>query len=176
MSLGLSRRALYGMRDEGVLEVLDRGLFRLSSLTPLTHPDLVVVARRVPRGVVSLVSALAFHSLTTQVPHAVEVALERGRPKPRIEHPPTHFVWFSGDSFHEGIETHVLDGQHVRVYGPEKTLADCFKYRNKLGPGIALEALKAWRARRRKHLPALLLHARQCRVERVMRPYLEALI
>lgn len=176
LQLGISRRALYGMRDAGVLEALGRGLYRLSLLAPLGHPDLVAISARIPRGVICLVSALSFHELTTQVPHAVDVALERGARQPRIEHPPVRFFWFSGAAFHEGVESHVLDGQEVHVYGPEKTLADCFKYRNKVGMDVVLEALRLWRSRRRKHLPALLLHGRQCRVEKVMRPYLEALI
>ncbi|MCY1017735.1 type IV toxin-antitoxin system AbiEi family antitoxin domain-containing protein [Pyxidicoccus sp. MSG2] len=176
LRLGISRRALYGMRDAGVLDTLGRGLYRLSRLAPLGHPDLVTIATRVPRGVICLVSALSFHELTTEVPHVVDVALERGARHPRVDHPPTRFFWFSGAAFHEGIESHVLDGREVHVYGPEKTLADCFKYRNKVGMDVTLEALRLWRSRRRKHLPALLLHGRQCRVEKVMRPYLEALI
>lgn len=175
LGLGLSRKALYGMRDAGLLDVLGRGLYRLSAMEPLGHPDLVTVAARVPRGVICLVSALDFHGLTTQVPHAVDVALERGATRPRLEHPPTRFFWFSGAAFHEGIESHVLDGHGVRIYGPEKTLVDCFKYRNKLGMDVVLEALRLWTERRRKHLSALLLHSRQCRVDKVMRPYLEAL-
>jgi predicted transcriptional regulator of viral defense system len=176
LRLGISRKALYGMRDAGVLEVLGRGLYRLSGLGPLGHPDLITVAARIPQGVICLISALAFHELTTEVPHAVDVALERGSTRPRLDHPPTRYFWFSGAAFHEGVQSQVLDGREVRIYGPEKTLADCFKYRNKVGMDVALEALRLWRARRRKYLPALLLHARQCRVEKVMRPYLEALI
>lgn len=175
LRLGINRKTLYAMRDAGVLEPVTRGLYRLASLEPLAHPDLVLVARRVPQGVLCLISALSFHELTTQVPHAIDVALERGTRKPRIDYPPTRFFWFSGPAFHEGIETHTLDHVSVRIYDPEKTLADCFRYRNQLGMDVVLEALRLWRERRRKKLDVLLKYARIRHVERTMRPYLEAM-
>jgi predicted transcriptional regulator of viral defense system len=175
LRLGVSRKTLYAMRDAGVVDPLSRGLFRLASLEPLGNPDLVTVAARVPKGVLCLISALAFHELTTQVPHAVDVALERGARKPGLDYPPTRFFWFSGPAFHEGIEMHRLDGAPVRVYDPEKTLADCFRYRNQIGMDVVLEALRLWRERRRKKLDALLKYARIRHVERAMRPYLEAM-
>lgn len=175
LRLGINRKALYAMRDAGVLERVTRGVYRLGSLDPLAHPDLVTVAARVQQGVVCLLSALSFHELTTQVPHTIDVALERGTTKPRLDYPPTRFFWFSGPAFHEGIETHELDDAHVRIYDPEKTLADCFRYRNKIGMDVVLEAMRLWRERRRKKLDVLLDYARMRHVERVMRPYLEAL-
>lgn len=175
LRLGISRKTLYAMRDAGVIVPLSRGFFRLASLDPLGSPDLVTVAARVPQGVLCLVSALAFHELTTQVPHAIDVALNRGTRKPRLDYPPTRFFWFSGLAFHEGIETHKLDGASVRVYDPEKTLADSFRYRNQLGMDVVLEALRFWRDRRRKKLDALLKYARLRHVERAMRPYVEAM-
>lgn len=175
LRLGVHRRALYAMRDAGVIETVSRGVYRLSALEPLAHPDLVTVAKRVPQGVLCLISALSFHELTTQVPHTVDVALERGARKPRIGYPPTRFVWFSGPAFHEGIETHELDGVQIRIYTPEKTLVDCFRYRNQIGMDVALEALRFWRERRRKKLDVLLRYARIRHVETTMRPYLEAM-
>jgi len=175
LRLGINRKTLYAMRDAGVIEPVTRGLFRLASLEPLEHPDLVTVAARVPQGVLCLISALSFHELTTQVPHAVDVALERGSTKPRLDYPPTRFFWFSGPAFHEGIEKHELDATPVRIYDPEKTLADCFRYRNQIGMDVVLEALRLWRARRRKKLDVLLKYARMRRVERTLRPYLEAM-
>ncbi len=175
LRLGINRKTLYAMRDAGVIETVTRGLYRLASLEPLAHPDLVTVASRVPQGVLCLISALSFHELTTQVPHAIDVALERGTRKPRLDYPPTRFYWFSGPAFHEGIETHELDGIPVRIYDPEKTLADCFRYRNKIGMDVTLEAMRLWRERRRKKLDALLKYARMRHVENGMRPYLEAL-
>jgi predicted transcriptional regulator of viral defense system len=173
--LGISRKALYAMRDTGVIEPVTRGLYRLASLEPLANPDLVAVAVRVPQGVLCLISALSFHELTTQVPHVIDVALERGTRKPRLDDPPTRFFWFSGPAFHEGIEAHELDGVPVRIYDPEKTLADCFRYRNQLGLDVVLEALRLWRERRRRKLDVLLKYARMRHVERTMRPYLEAI-
>ena len=175
LGLGVSRKKLYAMRDAGVVQPLSRGVFRLASLSPLGNPDLVTVAARAPQGVLCLISALAFHELTTQVPHVVEVALERGKRKPRIDYPPTRFYWFSGSAFADGIENHKLDGVTVRVYSPEKTLADCFRYRNQIGMDVVLESLRLWRERRRKKLDVLLKHARTRHVERSMRPYLEAM-
>jgi predicted transcriptional regulator of viral defense system len=172
---GISRRTLYAMRDEGVLEQLSRGVYRLASLPGLEAPDLVAVATRIPNGVVCLISALAFHDLTTQIPHAVDVAIARGAEKPRIDYPPVNVYWFSGEAFTSGIDTHKIDGEFVRVYGPEKSIADAFKYRNKIGMEVALEALRNWRARRESNIERLLDYGRICRVERIMRPYLEAM-
>jgi predicted transcriptional regulator of viral defense system len=174
--LGMSRKTFYAMRDAGVLEQLSRGLYRLRDLPALGNPDLVTIAKRVPQGVVCLISALAYHELTTQVPHDVHIALEKGAEAPRIEYPPVRLFWFSGVAFTEGVETRKVDGMPVRIYSPEKTIADCFKFRNKLGMDVALEALKLWRERRSRHAQTLVAHARVCRVERVMRPYLEALL
>jgi predicted transcriptional regulator of viral defense system len=175
LRLGIHRKTLYAMRDAGVLEPVTRGLYRLASLDPLAHPDLVTVAKRIPQGVLCLISALSFHELTTQVPHTIDVALERGTRKPRLDHPPARFFWFSGPAFHDGIENHKLDGVPVRIYDPEKTVADCFRYRNQLGMDVVLEALRLWRGRRRKKLDAMLKYARVRHVERAMRPYLEAM-
>ena len=174
LRLGINRNTLYAMRDAHVVEPVSRGVYRLASLDPLTHPDLVTVALRVPQGVLCLISALSFHELTTQVPHAIDVALERGKTKPRLDYPPTRFVWFSGPAFHDGIETHKLDGVAVRIYDPEKTLVDIFRYRNQIGMDVALEALRFWRERRKRKLDVLLKYARMRHVERAMRPYLEA--
>jgi predicted transcriptional regulator of viral defense system len=175
LRLGVQPRTLYALRDRGELEVLSRGLYRLASLPPLTEPDLVIVGRKVRRGVICLVSALAFHGLTTQVPHAVYIALERGSEPPRLAHPPLRVFWFSGAAFREGIDDYTVDGMILRVYGPEKTVADCFKFRNKLGLDVALEALRLWRRRSGARVDELLRYARTDRVERIIRPYLEAL-
>ena len=174
LAAGLNRHSLYALRDAGTITQLSRGVYRLASLPELQAPDLVTVATRVPEGVVCLISALAYHELTTQIPHAVDIALPRGAEKPRIDYPPVSIHWFSGPAFKSGIETATIDGQKVRIYSAEKSVADAFKYRNKLGLDVALEALKTWRGRRGAVIGRLLEQARVCRVERVMRPYLEA--
>ena len=173
---GIHPRILYALREAGVLERLSRGVYRLADLPPLTNQDLVTVALRVPNGVVCLISALAFHELTTQIPHAVYVALERGSKLPKLEHPPLRVYWFTGEAFAAGIQSHALDGVSVRVYDAEKTIADCFKYRNKLGLDVAIEALRLWRQQKRHNIGRLMAYARICHVERVIRPYVEALI
>ncbi len=173
---GIHPRTLYAMRDAGVLERLSRGLYRLADLPPLSNPDLVAVARRAPTGVMCLISALAYHELTTQIPHEVYVALPRGAEPPRLDHPPVRIFWFTGEAFAEGIDTHEVDGVSVRIYGAEKTLADCFKYRNKIGLETAVEALKGYVSSRHVDVDKLMGYARICRVEKVMRPYLEALL
>jgi predicted transcriptional regulator of viral defense system len=176
LRLGLSRRALYTMLDEGVVERVSRGVYRLADLPLLGNPDLVTVALRVPKGVICLISAAAYHDLTTQIPHRVDVALERGAETPRIDFPPVRVYRFSKKPFREGIEVHELDGVKVRIYSPEKTVADCFKYRNKIGMDVALETLKEWWKKRGRNLQHLFEQARNCRVDKVMMPYVEALL
>ena len=176
LRLGIHPRTLYAMRDSGVLERLSRGLYRLADLPPLSHPDLVTVALKIPKAVICLVSALAFHELTTQVPHAVDIALHKRAERPRLDYPPLRIFWFSGRAWNEGIETHIVDNTSIRIYGPEKSVADCFKYRRKIGLDIALESLKLYRQRRDFDIDNLLRYAHICRVETVMRSYLEALL
>ena len=176
LRLGLSRYRLYKLRDEGVIEQVSRGLYRLVELPPIGHPDLVTVGLRVPNGVVCLISALAFHDLTTQIPHEVYVAVRRGSRAPRLDHPPVRSFYFGAEAHAAGVEEHRLDGAPVRIYGPEKTLADCVKFRNRIGMDVVQEALRAYRSRRRRDYDAVMRFARICRVDRVIRPYLEALI
>ncbi|MBC8492374.1 MAG: type IV toxin-antitoxin system AbiEi family antitoxin domain-containing protein [Chloroflexi bacterium] len=176
LRLGIHPRTLYALRDSGALQQLSRGLYRLADLPPLSNPDLVLVARKVPQAVICLISALAFHELTIQVPHAVDVALRSGSARPTLDYPPLRTFWFSGPAWSEGVEIHQIDDTPVRIYGPEKSVADSFKYRRKIGPDVALEALKLYRQHREFDVGKLLHFARICRVEKVMRPYLEALL
>ena len=137
---------------------------------------LAQVATRIPRAVVCLLSALRFHELTTQVPHEVWIALSEKARRPRLDFPPLRVVRFSGRALTEGIETHRIEGTDVRITSVAKTVADCFKYRHKIGLDVALEALReAWR-QRRLTTSELDHFARVCRVSRVMRPYLESLV
>jgi predicted transcriptional regulator of viral defense system len=173
---GVHRRTLYALRDAGLLEQLSRGLYRLTEAPTLGNPDLVTVARRVPRGVICLISALAFHDLTTQVPHEVYLAVPRASEPPRIDYPPVRVFRFGTRAYAAGMEIHAIDGTHVRIYSREKTLADCFKYRNKVGLDTAVEALKRYQQQGRIDAESLLRHAQTCRVANVMRPYLEAVL
>lgn len=176
LKLGIHPRVLYQMREAKIIEPLSRGLFHLAAMPPLAKPDLAAVALKIPQGVLCLISALAFHEITTQIPHEVSLALRKGSEKPRLDYPPTRFFWLSNAAFNAGIETYKVDGTPIRVYGPEKTVADCFKFRNRIGLDVALEALKICLERKRSKPDTFLKYARICRVERVMKPYLETLL
>lgn len=172
---GLSRYMLYSLRDRGVIEQVSRGIYRLVDLPPITNPDLVTVGLRVPNAVICLVSALAFHEITTQVPHRVSIALPMKSRPPCLDYPPLAVHRFSEQTYRAGIEVHEIDGVRVKIYSAEKTLADCFKFRNQIGMDVVLEALKLYKARKKFTLAELLRFGRICRVEKVMRPYLEAM-
>lgn len=174
LAAGIHPRTLYMLRDKGELEQLSWGVYRLTDLPDLSEPDLATVAKRVPEGVLCLISALAVHELTTQIPHAVHLALPRGSRYPKLDHPPLRVYLFSKDAFLAGVEERVVDGVPVRLYGAEKTLADCFKFRHKIGLDVATEALRAYRRRPGANLQWVYEYARVCRVANIIRPYLEA--
>ena len=177
LRLGVHPRTLYALRDSGDLEQVERGLYRLSEHPPLVNPDWVSVAIRVPKSVICLVSALAHHRLTTQVPHAVDIALPSHFRVPQLESIPVRVFWFSEPAFSSGVDTVAIDRVQVRLYSPEKTLADCFKYRNKIGLDVAVEALRLYREQvRRPNAHLLLKYGQICRVDKIMRPYIEAIL
>jgi predicted transcriptional regulator of viral defense system len=173
---GIHSQQLTRLVAAKVLERIARGQYRLAGRLVTEHHGLAVVARAVPRGVICLLSALIVHGIGTQLPAEVWVAIERRARVPVLAYPPLRVVRFSGQAFTHGVETHRFEGESVRVYGVAKTLADLFKYRNKIGLDVPLEALReAWRGQRFK-MEKLDHAARVCRVERVMRPYVEALV
>lgn len=172
---GIPRVSLTRAVNRGELERVGRGLYGLPDRPISEHGTLAEVARRVPKGVVCLLSALRFHGLTTQAPFEVWLAIEHKAPAPKVEYPPLRIVRFSGDAWSEGIEDHDVDGVPVRITGVAKTVADCFKYRNKIGLDVALEALRdAWREKSVSS-DDLWRYAKVCRVANVMRPYLDSL-
>jgi predicted transcriptional regulator of viral defense system len=172
---GIHPATLYALRDSGAIDMLSRGVYRLASSAPLGNPDLVTVAIRVPEAVVCLISALSFHRLTTQIPHAVHIALPKGTTDPRISFPPIKTYRFGTDAFAAGVETHRLDSMPVRIFSPEKTIADCFKFRNSIGIDTAIEALRLYRERKVKALDEIMKYAAICRVTNIVRPYLESI-
>jgi predicted transcriptional regulator of viral defense system len=175
--LGIHPRTLYALRDSGEIEEVSRGLYRLSTAPPLSSPDLVPIAVRIPRAVICLISALAHHGLTTQIPHAIDIALPSHSQVPKIDGPPLRVFWYPESSYRAGVGTITVDGVSVRIFSTEKTIADCFKYRNKIGLDIAIEALRAYRERTsRPNRAALTRFAQINRVQKIMRPYLEALL
>ncbi len=176
IGLGITRYMLYALRDRGSIEAVSRGIYRLAELPPLGNPDLVTVGLRSPNAVICLVSALAHHDMTTQIPHEISVAVLRNTRIPKLDQLPIRGYQFSQATYECGIEIHQIDGVPVKIYCCEKTLADCFKFRHKIGMDIVLEALKLYRKRDRMDLIALQGYTKICRVERVIRPYLEAIV
>ncbi len=176
ISSGIYARTLTQLTKEGKLEQISRGVYRLSSGKTISNPDLVTVAVGVPKAVICLISALSFHKLTTQIPHKVYIALPELTRTPKQDYPPISIHRFRGKAYEEGIENHIIDGVNVRIYNPEKTLADCFKFRNKIGMDVVLEAMKFYRSKKRFDIKAITMYAKICRVENQMKPYLEAMI
>ena len=173
--LAISRVALTRAVRRGQLERIGRGLYGLPGREVSANGSLAEVARRVPKGVICLLSALRFHDLTTQAPFEVWLAIENKAVAPKLDYPPLRVVRFSGAAFTQGVEEHVVDAVTIRVTSVAKTVADCFKYRNKIGLDVALEALReAWQAKRVSS-EEIWRFAKVCRVANVMRPYLESL-
>jgi len=160
----------------GALERVARGTYRLANQPVTEFQGFAIVAATAPKSVICLLSAASFHGIGTQLPFEVWIAIERGSRAPAVRYPPQRVTRFSGASFREGIEVHRIEGQRVRIYGVAKTIADLFKFRTKIGVDVALEALRdAWQ-RRLVTIDEIDRYARVCRVERVMRPYVEALV
>jgi predicted transcriptional regulator of viral defense system len=150
-----------------------RGLYTARSAKVTQHHTLVEAATRVPRGIVCLLSALRFHGITTQNPHEVWLAIGVKTRKPVADWPPLRIVRFSGVALAYGVEKHVIEGVEVRITSRAKTVADCFKYRNKIGLDVALEALREYMRSKRRSVDELVRAAEVCRVSNVLRPYLE---
>ena len=172
---GIWRANLRDYVEQGVLTRVGRGLYTLVGVEAGENHSLAEVGKRVPQGTVCLLSALRFHGLTTQQPHETWLALDGRARSPKTDSLALRIVRFTGSALSEGREEHVIEGVPVKIYNPAKTVADCFKFRNKIGLDVALEALReTWRARR-CGMSELMRYARVCRVANVMRPYLESL-
>jgi len=174
IKLGIHSRTLYALRDEARLERMERGLYRLADAAPLGNSDFVTVALKVPRGVICLLSALAYHQMTTHIPHAVYLAIGANDQAPALRYPPLRLFWYSKAVHESGISETKMDSTTVRIYSAEKTLVDCFKFRNKIGIDVCVEALNLYRRRGRMRMDLIEQYAKLCRVQSVMRPYLEA--
>ncbi len=172
---GLSRRNIKEMTDAGALFRLGRGLYSLPDSPVTENRDLAQIAALVPKGVICLTSALQFHALTTASPWRIHLMLPRGARKPRIQSPPVALIYASEPAYEAGIEMHMIEGVPVQITSVAKTVADCFKYRNKVGMDIALEALKQTLEERRATRAEIRKYAKVCRVEKIMQPYVEAL-
>ena len=173
---GISRNYLYRLCRERLLVKNARGLYTLPEAPVTEHSALAEIAKRIPHAVVCLVSALSFHGITTQIPHEIWLAVPRGSWRPNIDYPPLNLTYISGDAYSFEVQEHDINGVIIKVYSPAKTVADCFKFRNKVGLDVALEALReAWRSRKAT-MDELVEAARINRVSKIMRPYLEAIV
>ncbi len=172
--MGIHRQYLRRLCDQGLLVRTGRGLYVAPEAGETVHLGLAQAAKAIPDAVVCLLSALQFHEIGTQSPREVWLALDRRAARPSITYPPVRIMRFSGKALTEGVQRHSIGGVRVRIYSPAKTVADCFKYRNKIGLDVALEALREVRRRRLCSNDELWTYAKVCRVAEVMRPYMEA--
>ena len=175
-AIGISREYLLRLYRKGELERVGRGLYTLPDALTSEFLSLAEVAKRIPNGVVCLLSALQFHNLTTQIPREVWIAIESTTWKPEFSYPPLKVMRFSGQAFIFGVKEHEVNHVPVKVYSPAKTVADCFKFRNKIGLDVAIEALRETWRNRQATMDELWQAAKVCRVANVIRPYLEAVV
>jgi predicted transcriptional regulator of viral defense system len=173
--LGIARVVLSRLTASGQLERVGRGVYRLPDAQGAEHESLATIAVKVPQAVFCLLTALQIHELTTQLPRQVWIAMPQGSHVPKMDYPPVKMVQFSGEAYAQGIEAVRADQVELRVYGVAKTIADCFKHRNKVGLDVAIEALREALAANKTNANDLWRFAKICRVANVMRPYLEAL-
>ena len=176
MSIGIPEHIIYAMERNGDLTKEARGLYRLTERGPLGNPDLVQVSVLVPKSVVFLISSLYVHRLTTQIPKQVYIALPQGVKVRNLDYPPLKVFHLSEKPYITGIEEHNMDGISVRIYNKEKTVTDCFKYRNKIGVEVAIEALKDYMSQPSPNVTLLLEYAKINRVEKLIKPYIETLL
>ena len=175
-TVGISRNYLYRMHKEGLLEKSAVGLYALPEAPVTENWSLVEISKRMPQAVACLISALSYHMITTQIPHEIWLAIPRGSWRPEVEYPPLNLIYVSEPAYSFGVQEHVINGVTVKIYSPAKTVADCFKFRNKVGLDVAIEALReAWRSRK-VTIGELVEAAEINRVSKIMRPYLEATV
>ena len=173
---GFDKKTLWSLADSGKVKKVNRALYRLSEGADLSHPDFVTVSIKAPLGVVCLISALSFHEATDEIPRKVDVAILRGAWAARIGYPPVQYYRFAKKAYEAGIEEHNLDGHTIRIYSLAKTIADCFKFRSKIGLDLARKALKEAFAEKRVSAEELMRYAKICRVSHIVQPILETIL
>lgn len=173
---GFHRDSLILLIKEKKVEKIARGLYRLSDYEFASHPDLVAASLQAPKGVICLISALAFHEATSEIPRCVDFAIPRSSRSYKITYPPVKFYRFTQKAWEAGIEKHETDGYKIRVYSLAKTIADCFKFRNKIGVNVAREALKIAITEKGVSNKEIMQYAKICRVNNVIKPILEAML
>lgn len=174
--MGIHPRTIYQLRDEGLLEQLAKGIYRLIEVPDFSEPDLVLVSKKIPHGIICLISALAYHEITTQIPHFVYVAIPNKARPSRLEYPPLRYFRYSEKVYNSGVETKLIGGYPVKIYNIEKTLADCVKFRNKIGMDVVIEALKMYWQRKGTQIDKLYEYAKINRIEKILQPIMETIV
>lgn len=173
LDFGIHPRTLYNLVSRGNLEKFARGIYKLVDIESDVNSDWIVISKKIQKGVVCLISALAHYDLTTQIPHEISIALPKGMKEPIIHYPPISYYHFSGDAYSEGVESDKIDGVDVSIYSVEKTIADCVKFRNKLGKDVIIEMFKSYGSSKHKDIEKVIHYSKICRVFNVILPYLE---
>jgi len=176
LAAGIHRRDIRRMREGGKIIRVKRGLYRLAEIPLVSNQSFIDLARAVPKGVICLISALSYHELTTFNPSIISMAICRGSREPKIEYPPVKFYHFSKKQFEAGINEIKIKAHKIRIYCPEKTICDCFRYRNKLGLDMAKEGLSEYLKRKDRNLQKLLEYAEICRIKPLLETWLNAMI
>ena len=176
LAAGIHSRNIKRVREKGQVIQVKRGLYRLAEIPQISNQGFIDLARAVPEGVICLLSALSYFELTTFNPSVTSMAICRGSREPKIEYPPVEFYHFSKKQFEAGISKKKIKGYKIRIYNPEKTICDCFRYRNKLGLDIAKEGLSDYLKRKDRNLEKLLEYAEICRIKPLLQTWLNAMI
>ncbi|MBA7661764.1 hypothetical protein ES703_69784 [subsurface metagenome] len=176
LKAGFHPDSLSALEKEGRVEKIARGLYRVTNYTPGSHPDLVIASLQAPRGVICLLSALSFYEATSEIPRYVDLAIPQSTHANRIKYPPVRFYRFAPKTWKAGIEKHEIEGHRIKVYSLAKTIADCFKFRNKIGIDPARDALKVAVTEKGIKPKEIIQYAKICRVDSIVKPILEAMI
>ena len=173
---GISRSYLYALNKTGLLQKVARGLYTLPDTHATEHVTLIEIAKRIPNAIICLISALSYYDLTTQLPHEVWITIPRGAWRPKTDYPALNLTYASKEIYSYGVLEHKINGVSVKIYSPAKTIADCFKFRNKIGLDVAIEALRNGWETKKIDMDKLVKAAKICKVSKIIRPYLEAII
>lgn len=176
LRLGIHPRTLYQLRDEGLLERLAKGVYRLVEIADFSEPDLVLVSKKIPHGIICLISALAYYEITTQIPHFIYIAIPSKARTSNMDYPPIRYFRYSEKVYSSGVETQWIGGYPVKIYDIEKTLADCVKFRNKIGMDVVIEALKMYWRRKGSNINKLYEYAKINRIEKILQPIMETIV
>lgn len=176
LKAGFHPDTLKALENEDKIEKVARGLYRLTHYTFGSHPDLVIASLQASKGIICLVSALSFYEATNEIPKYVDIAISTGSRANNIEYPPVRFYWFSPKTWEAGAEMHQAEGHKIKIYSLEKTVADCFKFRNKIGINVAREALKIAIKEKNIKPQDIMKYAKLCRVSKVVKPILETMV